>query len=96
VLHLFKSQVIRHIDISNNALEALKFLTRLPLHYLGELPDLNLLTRAPQWSQSHIVEYGSALLWADILGTPAEDLAVVNRGVGMSNYFTHGKFHNIA
>ncbi|KAE9389828.1 hypothetical protein BT96DRAFT_946582 [Gymnopus androsaceus JB14] len=28
VLHLFKSQVIRHIDISNNALEALKFLTQ--------------------------------------------------------------------
>jgi len=89
-LNLFKSQVIRHVDIRNNALEALEFLTRLPLHYLGELPDLNLLTRAPQWSKSHIIEYGSALLWADILATPMQDLAIVNRGVGTSNYFTHG------
>ncbi|KAE9390963.1 hypothetical protein BT96DRAFT_1001797 [Gymnopus androsaceus JB14] len=89
VLDLFKSQVIRHIDIHNNALEALEFLTRLPLHYLGKLPDLNLLTCAPQWSKSHIIEYGSTLLWADILAMPIEDLAIVNRAVGMSNFFTH-------
>ncbi|KAE9384384.1 hypothetical protein BT96DRAFT_1008128 [Gymnopus androsaceus JB14] len=57
-LNLFKSQVIRHVDIRNNALEALEFLTRLPLHYLGELPESQ-----PSYSRAAVVKIAHHRVW---------------------------------
>lgn len=61
------------------------------LHYLGESSPNNLISLAPKWSSNQF-DYQDALMWADILYSDINELAVVSQGSLIKGAYSLGRY----